>query len=40
MRKPIKNAKYEIHCHIGYKRNDKLYLKLSSAITNCSLQNL
>jgi len=28
-------AKYKIHCYIGYECNDKLYLKLSSAIKNC-----
>ena len=39
-KKKFKKAKYKIHCYIGYECNDKLYLKLSSAIKNCDAFNM
>ncbi len=38
--KQFKKAKYKIHCYIGYKCNNKLYLKLSAAIKNCNAFNM
>ncbi|GAB6161198.1 hypothetical protein JCM12298_03570 [Desulfothermus naphthae] len=39
-KKKFKKAKYKIHCYIGFQCNDKLYLKLSSAIKNCGAFNI
>ena len=39
-KKQFKKAKYKIHCYIGFQCNDKLYLKLSSAIKNCGAFNI